>query len=48
MCWRCRVKFDPDSLIECGLTGNEPLEFGFKLNRYTDPDGEIVREKRRA
>ena len=37
-CWRCGVTFDPEALIECGLTGNEPLPFGERLNRLTDGD----------
>jgi len=37
-CWRCGVDFDVESLMECQLTDNKPLELGFNLNRNNDPD----------
>ena len=34
MCWRCKIKYDPNALIICGLTGNEPLPF--KLSTFEE------------
>lgn len=35
-CFKCNAVFNIDRLIELGITGNEPLPFGQKLNRLFD------------
>lgn len=38
ICYRCGTHYTYEQLEKCGLTGNEPVKFGERLNRLFDGD----------